>query len=121
MHAPTPAHLDTSATPFARSVTRHLQITNATGLHLRAAAEIVKCARAFDSKITLEYLGVQADARSILSVACLAAAAGSIVSVRAVGCDASEAVQSIAALFDSGFGEEFKPIAAHASMSLCFL
>ncbi|MCU0770141.1 MAG: HPr family phosphocarrier protein [Verrucomicrobia bacterium] len=84
---------------------RRLRVTNGTGLHLRAAAEIVKVAHGFQATITLEYRGVQADARSILSVACLAASAGSTVSVTAVGPDAAEALETLAALFARGFGE----------------
>jgi phosphocarrier protein len=115
MDAPLPTHLDITTSPFAQTVIRHLRVSNATGLHLRAAAEIVKCARAFDARITFEFRGVQADARSILSLTCLAAASGSIVTVTAVGFDATEAVRVIAELFASGFGEICQPLPVAAS------
>lgn len=45
---------------------REVAITNRLGLHARASAEMVHLASQFRSRLTLEYAGRRADARSII-------------------------------------------------------
>ena len=45
---------------------KELLIENKLGLHARAAAQIVKCASAFVSKITLVKDGLDVDGKSIM-------------------------------------------------------
>lgn len=86
-----------------------LRVVNPNGLHLRAAAEIVKVVRRFSAEITFEHKGVRADARSILSIACLAVAGGSQVSASAIGADAAPALEALARLFARGFADADRP------------
>ena len=86
---------------------RRLTLINELGLHARAAAQVVRCAAGFDSRITLrrEDRNVEADARSILDILYLAAGQGKQVVVTATGDDADEAILEIERLFTDGFGE----------------
>jgi phosphotransferase system HPr (HPr) family protein len=74
------------------------------GLHLRKAAEIVRCAQKFRSAITLCHKCKSADACSILQVLCLGVAAHSALSITATGPDEKEAVESIVEVFNEGAG-----------------
>ena len=86
---------------------RSLEIVNSLGLHARAAAQLVRLACSFRSRITLTRKdnGVTANAKSILSVLYLAAGYGIEISVTADGVDEKKAVSAIENLFSSGFGE----------------
>ena len=81
-------------------------VSNIKGLHLRAAAEVVKVAADFKCKIWLLKDGVQADARSIMGIITLVAPMGSEVIVKADGVDEEDAVRAIIALFNAKFNEE---------------
>ena len=82
-------------------------IVNRLGLHARAAAQVVRFAGRFKSRIKLirDDNSVIADAKSILSVLTLAAAAGTELRIEAEGEDDSEALAGLQKLFDEGFGE----------------
>ncbi len=86
---------------------RHLAITNTLGLHARAAAQVVRMANRFRSRITLtrDDTGVTANAKSILSVLHLAAGVGVKIRLSADGEDEKEAIEAIERLFVQGFGE----------------
>ncbi len=86
---------------------RRLTLINDLGLHARAAAQVVRCAAAFKSKITITRADsdAAADARSILDILYLAAGQGKEVVVSADGPDASAALEAIGELFTNGFGE----------------
>ena len=56
---------------------KELLIENKLGLHARAAAQIVKSASAYASKITLIKDGLEVDGKSIMGIMMLAAAKGS--------------------------------------------
>jgi phosphocarrier protein len=89
-------------TAVAESV---LEISNSVGLHARPAAQFVKTASRFRSRITLDRDGRTADAKSILAVLGLQASKGTSVTVRAEGEDAETAVAALRELVDSRFGE----------------
>ncbi len=82
-------------------------IINRLGLHARAAAQLVRLASGFQSKIILLRAdnSVVADAKSILSVLTLAASKGVKLEIEVEGKDAENAFQAVQAIFKNGFGE----------------
>ena len=84
-----------------------IKIINQLGLHARAAAQLVRLAGGFQSKINLQRTdnAMMADAKSILSVLNLAAAKGTLLTIIIDGEDEAEAAQAIETLFANGFGE----------------
>ena len=87
-------------------VTRQLTITNALGLHARAAAKLVAIASRHDSVIEVSLGDRRVDARSIMGLLTLGAAKGTELSVKADGSDADAAMAEIEALFERRFDEE---------------
>ena len=75
-------------------------------MHARAAASFVTLAASFNSRIILRCDGREADGKSIMSIMMLALSKDSRVELCADGKDEDEAVTAIAALVNSGFGEE---------------
>lgn len=98
-------HDDAELVPAAvldeASVVRTTTLRNKDGLHARPAAEFVKLAATFASTVTVN----RADAKSMLRVMALGATAGATVTLEADGPDAQEAVDALAKLIESGFGE----------------
>jgi phosphotransferase system HPr (HPr) family protein len=84
-----------------------LKVLNPLGLHARAAAQLVRLANGFKSRILLARMDTNAfaDAKSILSILTLAAAMGTILSVKVEGEDAEDAMAAVQELFMHGFGE----------------
>lgn len=87
-------------------IKKELLIENKLGLHARAAAQIVKSASAYSSKITLSKDGLEVDGKSIMGIMMLAAAKGSTVMMQAVGEDETRAVAGMELLFRDKFGEK---------------
>ena len=85
---------------------KDLLIENKLGLHARAAAQIVKSASAFASKITLVKDDLEVDGKSIMGIMMLAAAKGSMVRVLAQGDDEDRAIAGLERLFKEKFGEK---------------
>jgi len=85
---------------------REVRIRNALGLHARAAARFVHTASRFRSRVTVTRNGKAMDGKSILGILLLAASQGSLLHVSAEGEDEAAAVDALASLVDSGFGEE---------------
>ena len=84
---------------------RSVQILNRNGLHARPAAEIVKAAAKFRSEITLQRDDLEVNGKSIMGVMMLAAEYGATLTLRANGPDAEDAVNTIAGVIASKFGE----------------
>ncbi len=84
-----------------------VKVINQLGLHARAAAQLVRLAAKFESRIILirEDNAVIADAKSILNVLSLAAAKGTEIKLQINGIDEEAALQSTVELFTNGFGE----------------
>ncbi|MFN2411935.1 MAG: HPr family phosphocarrier protein, partial [Pyrinomonadaceae bacterium] len=83
-------------------------VINPLGLHARAAAQLVKRAGQFSSRITLARVdgyGTEVNAKSILNVLTLAASSGYHLRLKAEGEDSQAAVAAITELFATGFGE----------------
>ena len=81
------------------------KIKNPTGLHLRPAGNLCKEAMKFKSKITFEYRGNTANAKSVLSVLGACIKSGDEITLICEGEDEREALQSLIAYIESGLGE----------------
>lgn len=84
---------------------RTVTIVNKNGVHARPAAEIVKVAGKFASNITIVRDDLEVNGKSIMGVMMLAAECGSDIVLRASGPDADAAVDALAELVASKFGE----------------
>ncbi len=84
-----------------------LTIKNPLGLHARAAAQLVKLASTFKSRIIVSRLDSSnfADAKSILSLLTLAASQGTEIDLQVAGADEDVAFRAVSELFSNGFGE----------------
>lgn len=80
-------------------------IANRLGIHARVAAQIVKVASQFEADIWISKNGNRVSGKSILDVMTLVCPHGSKVIVSASGPDASDALNALAALFQTKFGE----------------
>jgi len=87
-------------------VIRSVQVTNALGLHARAAARFVHLATRFNSQIRVSRDSKVMDGKSIMGILLLAAARGTNLTISAEGPDETSAVDSLVQLVESGFGEE---------------
>lgn len=84
---------------------RKVQIINKAGLHARPAAEIVKLAAKYSADITVIRDELEVNGKSIMGVMMLAAECGSTLQLKAEGPDAKEALDALAKLIESKFGE----------------
>ena len=88
---------DDGASGYSRTIT----LVNADGLHARPAAELVKLASAFPQKVTVN----GTDAKSLLGIMSLGLTKGARVEIASNDSDGIAAVDAIADLAMSGFGE----------------
>ena len=86
-------------------IRRQLRIRNRLGLHARAAARFVHTASGFRSRVTAGRDGRAMDGKSILGILLLAASQGTTIEVTTEGEDEEAAMDALAALVESGFGE----------------
>ena len=82
-----------------------MMIQNELGLHARAATKLVQTASKFPCDITVTKDGHEVNGKSIMGVLMLVASKGTMVTLKAKGDKAAEAVAAIAALIDDKFGE----------------
>ncbi len=82
-----------------------IKIMNPTGLHLRPAGNLCKEAMKFKSKVTFEYRGNTANAKSVLSVLGACIKSGDEITLICEGEDEKEALDSLIAYIESGLGE----------------
>jgi phosphocarrier protein len=82
-------------------------LVNPLGLHMRAAAKIVKLAAGFESTVIIARPSCErrADARSILAILELGAKQGSRLVIEASGEDEHAAAAAFHELIAGGFGE----------------
>jgi phosphocarrier protein HPr len=90
-------------------IERAVTVVNELGLHARAAARFVHLASRFDSQVRVGRNGRVMDGKSILGILLLAAARGMTITISAHGADENEAVEALAQLVESGFGEASAP------------
>ena len=87
-------------------MSRKIEILNQRGLHARAAAKFVKVAGTFEAKIRVCQGGAEVCGTSIMGLMMLAAGKGTVISIRAAGADAEDAVEALAALVRNRFNED---------------
>ncbi len=87
-------------------IEREVTIVNRLGLHARPAAQLVQKASKFESEISLKRFNLEVNAKSIMGVMMLAAEMGAKILIKAKGPDEKEAVEAIAQVIQSKFGEE---------------
>ena len=85
---------------------RAVLISNALGLHARAAARFVRLAGTFRAQINVDRGGRTIDGKSIMGLLLLAAARGTSITISADGPDEGDAVAALTALVERGFDEE---------------
>ncbi|MBV8568397.1 MAG: HPr family phosphocarrier protein [Methylobacteriaceae bacterium] len=91
---------------FVGALVREIAIVNKKGLHARATAKFVQCVEGFDADIKVTRCGETVGGTSIMAILTLGAGMGSSISVSAVGPQAAAALDAIAALVASRFGED---------------
>lgn len=84
------------------ATTRIVTLINKDGLHARPAAEFVKLASTFDFPVTVN----GKDAKSLLGIMSLGLSQGMTVEISSSNGEASRAVDALAELIESGFGEK---------------
>jgi len=80
-------------------------VGNQLGLHVRAAAMVVRTMTPFQSRIFIRTEGGRADARSVLDLLTLSASKGTRIVVEAEGRDAEAAVAALGDLIARNFAE----------------
>lgn len=83
-----------------------MTVVNRLGLHARAAARFVNVATRFESQVRVGRGAKMMDGKSIMGILLLAAARGVAIAITADGPDEQAAVDALAQLVESGFGEE---------------
>ena len=83
-----------------------IEIINKLGLHARAATKLANTANKFSSVISISYEGKDIDAKSIMSLMLLAAAKGSIITIKTEGNDEQKAINELVELINNRFDEE---------------
>ena len=85
---------------------RDVTVVNPLGMHARAAAKFVHLATKFQSRVRVARDAREMDGKSIMGILLLAAARGSTIRISADGADEREALEALAGLVESGFGED---------------
>ncbi|GCF08888.1 HPr family phosphocarrier protein [Dictyobacter arantiisoli] len=80
-----------------------IQIQNEVGLHARPAAQFVKCAKQFSSKITVTYGGKTVDAKSLIRVLSLSISRDGEIEITVEGSDEKESIASLLELIQGNF------------------
>jgi PTS hybrid protein len=86
----------------AQPVSRTVTLVNKDGLHARPAAEFVKLASTFPAKVTVN----GKDAKSLLGIMSLGLTRGKTAEIASADAGGEGAVNALADLIESGFGEE---------------
>lgn len=83
-----------------------IEIKNKLGMHARPAAKLVGISSQYKSEIFFERNGQVVDGKSLLSILTLACPRGSMITIRAEGADAHEAIEELEKLIEDKFGED---------------
>jgi phosphocarrier protein len=84
---------------------RELEFVNKFGLHARDSVKLTQTAARFVSEVWLSRIGRRVNAKSFLGVMMLAAARGTTVLLEVDGPDESRALEALAQLVATRFGE----------------
>ncbi|MDP6932569.1 MAG: HPr family phosphocarrier protein [Myxococcota bacterium] len=82
------------------------QVVNELGIHLRAAARLVRLAENWPCAVSLTANGATVDGKSLLGITALLARKGTQLTVTASGDGEEEAVAALTALVAGGFATE---------------
>ena len=85
---------------------REVRIENQRGLHARASAKFVSLASQLDATIEVEKDGSRVCGTSIMGLMMLGAAMGDSITIHVSGDDAQQAMDQLAELVESRFGED---------------
>ena len=85
---------------------QEVTVVNQLGMHARAAAKFVHLATRFEARVKVARDAREMDGKSIMGILLLAAGRGSTITISADGIDERDAVAALAALVQSGFGED---------------
>ena len=91
------------------TASKDIVVSNKLGLHARPAMQFVDVANQFSASVTVRKGGEEpcdADGKSVMQMIILAATEGTPLRIEADGEDAQKAVDKLAELFESKFGEE---------------
>jgi phosphocarrier protein HPr len=94
---------------FDAEAARVVTIRNKLGMHARAAVKFVQTANKFRSEVKVVKDGQEANGKSIMGLLTLVAAHGVVMTVVCSGEDADTAVEALAELVGTGFGEGIDP------------
>lgn len=89
-----------------KMISRGVTIRNSVGLHARPATFFVQKANSFKSSIWVEKEDCRVNAKSLLGVLSLGISKGTAITLIADGIDENSAVEGLADLIDSEFGEK---------------
>ena len=87
------------------ALVQEFTVSNRLGIHARVAAQIARVAGGFASEILITRCGITVNGKSILDLMTLICPHGSKVNISAKGPDAADALNALAALFQTKFGE----------------
>jgi phosphotransferase system HPr (HPr) family protein len=90
---------------MAAVVSSPVSIVNSTGLHARPAANLVNVAKQYKADIKLLYKGIEANAKSVVSVMGLDVSKGDQIQIKADGVDSDAAIKAVTAIIAAGCGE----------------
>ena len=85
---------------------KEIAIVNRLGLHARPAALFVKVASRFRAEVWVKKDNEEVNGKSIMGLLLLAASRGTRITISAEGPDEAAAVDALAALVESGLGED---------------
>jgi phosphocarrier protein len=106
MNEPAGAHGAASApAEGGQPVVRVVEICNKKGLHARASAKFVQMVEEFDAVVKVKRGNEIVGGNSIMGLMMLAAGPGTTITIEATGKDAADAIEALAKLVTSGFGE----------------
>ncbi len=83
-----------------------LEICNKKGLHARASAKFVQTVERFDAEVKVRRGNEVVGGTSIMGLMMLAAGPGTTITVEAIGNQAAEVVEALAALVNGRFAED---------------
>jgi phosphocarrier protein HPr len=87
-------------------VEKEVVVRNKTGLHARPGGLFCQESKKYESEIQIEKGDRRANAKSIINILSLGITQGSKIKIIARGPDEKEAVEALASLIESKFGEE---------------
>jgi len=90
------------------TASKEVRVINSRGFHARPAMQFADLANQFESRVTVFKGGDEpgeADGKSVMQLIILAAVPGTEMRIEAEGGDAAAAVDKLAELFATGFGE----------------